>query len=154
MKIEIKRLFEMLTWQFLNAFLSQCPQDAPPFPTPALPNPTILPSGLPGTGPIHLTWRNFSGFILLLFLNILHTTYYILSSRVSPILRANHPILPSSHPILLSNHPILRGNHPRVSAWGPLLQALCTARLPSTSSGPEFIEGSSPKSVHFSLFTA
>ena len=118
MKAEIKRLFEMLTRQFLKAFLSQHPQNAPPVPAPALPNPQILLSDYPGT---NLTWRNFSWFLLLLFPDILHTTYEILSSSLPPILHANHPILHGSHPILHGNHPILRGNHPRFSAWGPSL---------------------------------
>jgi len=85
-----------------------------------------------------------------------HTTYGIRHTlfQLPPILHANHPILHGNHPILHSNHPIQRGNYPRFPAWGPLLQALCTARLPSTGSGPELAEGSSPKSVHCSLSTA
>src|SRR4030042_1167340 len=66
-----------------------------------------------------------------------HTTYGIRHTlfQLPPILHANHPILHGNHPILLSNHPIQRGNHPRVPAWGPLLQALCTASEVSRSQG-------------------
>ena len=103
MKADIKRMFEMLTWQFFKVFLSQSPQNAPPFPAPALPNPQVLLSDYPGT---NLTWRNFSWFLPLLFPDLLPTTCYLLSSRLPPILHANHPILHGNHPILLSNHPI------------------------------------------------
>jgi len=123
MKGEIKQLFEMITLRIIKLFLSQRPQNAPPFPAPALPNPQILLSDYPGT---NLTWRNFSWFLLLLFPEILHTTYEILSSSLPPILHANHPILHGNHPILLSNHPIRRGNHPWFFGWGPLLKILCT----------------------------
>jgi len=120
MKGEIKLLSNMLTLQFLKAFWPQHPQNAPPFLASALPYPPILRSDRPGT---NLTWRNFSWFLPLLFPDILPTTYYLLSSRLPPILHANHPILRSNHPILLSNHPIQRGNHPRFSYWGPPIPA-------------------------------
>jgi hypothetical protein len=127
MKGEIKQLFEMITLRIIKLFLSQRPQNAPPFPAPALPNPQILLSDYPGT---NLTWRNFSWFLPLLFPEILHTTYEILSSSLPPILHANHPILRGSHPILLSSHPILCGNHPVFSAWGPHLPVLSTLKVP------------------------
>src|SRR4030042_1254920 len=105
MKAEIERLFETLTWQFLYAFLSQCPQDAPPFPAPALPNPIILLSGLPGTGPIHLTWQNFSGFLPLLFPDLLQTTYDIPSSNVPPFCTPTTPSCPAATPFCSATTP-------------------------------------------------
>jgi len=57
-----------------------------------------------------------------------HTPYdirYTLFKR-PPILHANYPILRNKPPILRSSHPIQRNNHPRFSAWGLILQALCT----------------------------
>jgi len=142
MKAQIKQWFETLTWQFLKDFLPNCPQDAPPFLAPALPNPPILLSGLPGTSPASLTFRIFCLISSLDTLTLDTLTPDTRSACVPPILHANHPILHGNHPILHSNHPIQRGNHPMFPAWGPLLQTLCTARL------------SSPKSVHCSLSTA
>src|SRR4030042_2902139 len=103
-------MFEILTRRFLKTFLSQLPQDAPPFLPSALLNPPILLPDYPGT---NLTWRNFSWFLPLLFPDLLPTTCYLLSSQVPPILHANHPLIRSNHPILPANHPILCGNHPR-----------------------------------------
>ena len=112
MKAELRLCFVMLTLRFLKLFLPNCPQDAPPFPAPALPNPPILLSGLPGICPASLTFRKFSPISSLDTLTPDSLTPETRSAQVPPILRANHPILHSNHPILLSNHPILRGNHP------------------------------------------
>src|SRR4030042_2964525 len=95
MRSEIKRLFEMLTWRFLKLFLPQCPQDAPPFPAPALPNPQILLSDYPGT---NLTWQNFYWFLLLLFPDILQTTYDIPSSNVPPSCTPTTPYCAAATP--------------------------------------------------------
>src|SRR4030042_1813220 len=95
MRSEIKRLFKMLTLRFLKLFLLQCPQDAPPFPALALPNPPILLSDYPGT---NLTWRNFSWFLLLLFPDILHTTYDIPSSNVPPFCTPTPPSCAATTP--------------------------------------------------------
>jgi len=57
MKAEIEQLFEMLTCQFLKAFLSQCTQNPPVIRTQNSQRPMILLSDHPGTSPIHLTWR-------------------------------------------------------------------------------------------------
>src|SRR4030042_3495181 len=95
MKGEIKLLFNMLTLEFLKAFLAQRPQNAPPFLPSALPNPLILRSDYPGT---NLTWRNFSWFLLLLFPEILHTTYEIPSSNVPPFCTPTTPSCTASTP--------------------------------------------------------
>jgi hypothetical protein len=103
MKAEIERLFETLTWQFLNAFLSQRPQNPEGSLAPAFPNPQILLFDYPGTG---LTFRIFSLISCFATLTLDTMTPDPHFAQVPPILHANHPILLSSHPILLSNHPI------------------------------------------------
>src|SRR4030042_1765633 len=102
MKAGIKRLFEMLTLRFLRAFLSQCPQDAPPFLPSALLNPPIFLPDYPGT---NLTWRNFYWFLLLLFPDILHTTYDIPSSNVPPYCTATTPFCTATTPFCSATTP-------------------------------------------------
>src|SRR4030043_1944334 len=102
MRSEIKRWFEMLTRRFLKTFLSQRPQDAPPFLPSALPNPQILLSDYPGT---NLTWRNFSWFLLLLFPDILHTTYEIPSSNVPPFCTPTTPFCTAITPFCAATTP-------------------------------------------------
>jgi len=138
MKAEIKRLFEMLTRQFLNAFLSYCTQNAKAFLTPVFPNPQILLSDYPETS---LTFRIFYLISCPATLTPATMTPDTRSARVPPILHANHPILCGSHPILHGSHPILRGNHPRlkpVSSWrltvGGKQKVAATVRLSSTLS--------------------
>jgi len=150
MRSKTEQLFEILTWQFLKTFLHNCPQNARGLNEDRLDPPTAISERLLEILKFLQAFKNYS-FLALTTDNCLLITA---SSRVPPILHANHPILHGNHPILHSNHPIQRGNYPRFPAWGPLLQALCTARLPSTGSGPELAEGSSPKSVHCSLSTA
>ena len=113
MKAGIERLFEMLTRQFIKAFLSQCTQAAGARLAPAFPNPQIFLSDYPETGPGHLTFRKSCLISCSDTLTLDTMTPDPHSARVPPILRANHPILRGSPPILHSNHPILRGNHPR-----------------------------------------
>jgi len=126
MKAEIERLFKMLTRRFLKAFLSQCTQAAGARLAPAFPNPQIFLSDYPETGPGHLTFRKSCLISCSDTLTLDTMTPDTHSARVPPILRANHPILRGSPPILRGSHPIQRNNHPRLSAWGPLLQTLCT----------------------------
>ena len=116
---EIKRVFKMLIRQFFKAFLSQRPQNAPPFLPSALPNPPILLSDYPGTEPGYLTFQKSCLISCSDTLTPAFMTPDTRFAQVPPILHANHPILLSNHPILLSNHPIQRGNHPRFPASGP-----------------------------------
>ena len=118
MKADIKRLFEILTRQFLKAFLSQRPQNAPPFPESALQNPQILLSDYPETS---LTFRIFYLISCPATLKPATMTPDTRSARVPPILHSNHPILRGNHPILHGNHPILCGNHPRKKLQGVMV---------------------------------
>ena len=126
MKAEIKQLFEMLTRQFLKDFLPNRTQNARGLLAPAFPNPPILRFYHPGI----ITSRPTSRKSCLISCPDTLTRDTMIpdtrSARVPPILLANHPILHASHPILRSSHPIQRNNHPRFSAWGLILQALCT----------------------------
>ena len=95
MKAEIKRLFEMLTRQFLKDFLPNCTQNARGLNEDGL-------DRLLGIPKFSLIGRNSCSFPLFPAYCLLSTA----SSQVSPILHTNHPILRGNHPILLSNHPI------------------------------------------------
>ena len=123
MKAEIQIWFEMLTWRFLNLFLLQRPQEAPPFlPAPLLNPPVLLPQ-CPGSC---LTLEKFSP------ISGPDTPRLRLPSarasqdrgagqalaphralrRVPPILHATPPILLYALLIRHANRPILPPNHP------------------------------------------
>jgi len=124
MKAGIERLFEMLTRRFIKAFLSQCTQSAGARLAPAFPNPQILLSDYPETGPGYLTFRKSCLISCPDTLTLDTMTPDTRFARVPPILCANPPILCGSSPILHSSHPIQRGNHPRGRWQGVMCQGV------------------------------
>jgi len=129
MRGEIEQLFEMLTWQFLNDFLANCTQNARGLLAPHFPNPQLLLSDHPGTGPGCLTLQKSCLISCPDTLTLDTMTPDTRSARVPPILLANHPILLANHPILRGSHPILRGNHPILRSNHPRLKPVSSWRF-------------------------
>ena len=98
MKTQIKRSFEMITWQFLKLFLSNRTQNASALLAPAFPNHPLLLSDHSETISIHLTWRNYF-HILFSSTEILYATYEIhLPRRFPPSCAATTPFYAATTP--------------------------------------------------------